>query len=131
MTLTEDIALWIIAISLATQAILGIRAALQSKTTFKRLDAMQNKGQEHAPIKTAMEDGRYAEAVALALERQKVKPGDAYAWYYAGMCYHHMKEWEKALEQFRQAQFMIPTWEEKFTGPYIHLIEQKLKGSKA
>jgi hypothetical protein len=53
MSLTEDIALWIIAISLATNAVLGIRAAAQSKTMFKSLEVSRSKGQEHQPIKAA------------------------------------------------------------------------------
>ena len=131
MSTLEDIALWIIAISVATNAAISVWSTAFSRTSLKTIEEIQSKRREHQDIKEAMDDGRYADAVALALNRQKLKPGDPYSWYYAGICYHHMKEWDKALAQFREAQTMFPTWEEKYTGPYIRVIQEQMNATKS
>ena len=127
MTTTQEVALWIIAISLALNTAIALRNMFSSKAAFKGFEEIRGRRPKNEAITTPMSEGRYPDALALALEMQKSKPGDPYVWYYAGVCYYRLKEMDKALVQFRQAELLSPSWVEKTTGPYIRLIEEQIK----
>lgn len=130
MSVNAELALWIIAACLVVQTVLAIRTSIVSGKSLKRLEAFPNRDPERQRIRQIIEEGHYGEALAMALARQKTKPGDPYSWYDAGLCYYHMKDWKKAMSQFEAAQNLAPSWEEKWTGPYIQIIQQQLKADK-
>jgi Flp pilus assembly protein TadD len=80
---------------------------------------------KHKEIKQTMDSGRYKEALTMSLELQQTNPGDAYAWYYAGVCNYQLKNLGEAREQLQKAQLMSPMWEKEWTGPYLRAIEQQ------
>jgi tetratricopeptide (TPR) repeat protein len=125
MSNSEDMALWIIAFCLVIQTILNLKSSVFMKKSLGRLENLRGKNPEHDAIKKVMDGGQYGEALKMALDRQRTKPGDAYLWYYAGVCYYNLKDWDNARQQLREAQRMFPTWEKEWTGPYLRAIEQQ------
>jgi tetratricopeptide (TPR) repeat protein len=125
MSNNEDIALWIIAFCLVIQTIVNLKSSALVKKSVGRLESFRGKNPEHDTIKKVMDSGQYGEALKMALDRQRTKPGDGYFWYYAGICYYNLKDWDNARQQLREAQRIFPTWEKEWTGPYLHAIEQQ------
>jgi len=135
MSNDEDIALWIIAICLVIQTVVGVRNMVSSKKSLARLDEIRNKNNlqnspERKAIQKAIAAGQYNEALKTALDCQRTHPGDPYGWYDAGVCYYYLKDWDKARAQLLEAQRMSPTWEKEWTGPYLRVIEQQLNDIK-
>jgi tetratricopeptide (TPR) repeat protein len=123
--MNENIALWIIAICLIVQTAINVRNTIFTKASLQKLENFRSKNPEHEAIRKIMADGKYDEALKMALNLRQKNPADAYSWYYAGLCYYHMKTWDKAEAELKEAQRMSPTWEEKYTAPYLRAIEQQ------
>ena len=125
MNTNETIALWVIAVCLVIQTIVSLRSSVLARKSLGRLENLRGKNPEHAAIRKVMDNGTYGEALKMALDRQRTNPGDGYSWYYAGICYYHLKDWDNARRQLQEAQRIFPTWEKEWTGPYLRAIEQQ------
>jgi tetratricopeptide (TPR) repeat protein len=130
MSYSEDIALWIIAFCMVIQTTVSLRSTLLVGKSVGRLESLRDKKPEHAAIKKTIDRGQYNEALKMALDRQRTHPGDAYSWYYAGVCYYHLKDWDNARQHLQEAQRIFPTWEKEWTGPYLRAIEQQTGEAK-
>jgi tetratricopeptide (TPR) repeat protein len=117
--------LWIIAVCMIVQTAISLRNSIFTKTSLQKLESFRSKNPEHQAIKKAMANGQYDEALKMALTLRQKNSGDPYSWYYSGLCYYNMKIWDKAEAELKEAQRMSPTWEEKWTGPYLRAIEQQ------
>jgi tetratricopeptide (TPR) repeat protein len=122
---SANIALWIIAVCLIIQTVANLTSQFRHRNSMRKFDDLRNENPARNAIKKIIDSGKYEEALKTALERQKTNPGDPYSWYYAGVCYYHMKNWAKAREYFQEAQRMFPTWEKEWPGPYLKAIEKQ------
>ena len=123
--MSENIALWIIAICMIVQTVISLRASIFTKASLQKLENLRGKNQDHQAINKIMASGKYDEALKMALSLRQKNPGDPYSWYYSGLCYYNMKVWDKAEVELKEAQRMSPTWEKDWTGPYLRAIEQQ------
>jgi tetratricopeptide (TPR) repeat protein len=69
--------------------------------------------------------GKYEELIAYCHERIKKKPRDAYAFWFLGKAYFHMKDFDKAVENFDKVVEIYPSWKNEWVGPYMAQIESQ------
>ena len=75
--------------------------------------------------------GKPAEALSLAEQRLELAPNDSRAYWYIGLAYYQMEKWDQAIDAFRKAQELSPSWERAYTGPYIKAAEKKRQSGKS
>ena len=123
--MNENVPLWIIAICVFVQTLISVRNSAFTKKSLQKIENLRTKNPEHEAIRQMINKGNYDEALKMALNLRQKNPVDPYSWYYSGLVYYHTKNWEKAEAELKEAQRMSPTWEEKFTGPYLRAIEEQ------
>ena len=77
-----------------------------------------------------LEQGKEAEVLALAKERESKFPKDAYVHWYRGKAYYQLGQFPEALNAIRQSQELAPAWRPEYTGPLIKAIEEKLAAKR-
>lgn len=75
---------------------------------------------------TLLDEGKEAEVLALAKERETKFPKDPYVYWYRGKAYYQLGQFAEALNAIRQTQELAPSWRNEYTGPLIKAIEEKL-----
>lgn len=123
--MNESIALWIIAICVFVQTLISVRNSVFTKKSLQKIESLRTKNPEHEAIREMINKGKYDEALKMALNLRQKNSVDPYSWYYSGLVYYHTKNWKKAETELKEAQRMSPTWDEKFTGPYLRAIEEQ------
>ena len=74
-------------------------------------------------MSTLLEGAKYKEVVALADDRLKQCPADAYAYFYKGKALAIENQWEPALEAVNRAELLRPDWSYAYTRPLRESIE--------
>ena len=127
------IALWIIAICFVAQTVLSFVNMLFARKSFGRLKDIRSnacKTQEHTATQKALREGRFDEALKMALDNKRIHPIDPYSIFDVGLCYYYMKDWDKARAHFQEAQRLAPAWEKDSTGPYLRAIDEQARQAK-
>lgn len=73
--------------------------------------------------------GKYKELIEYCNEHVKKKPRDAYAFWFLGKAYFHIKDFDKATANFNKATEIYPSWKKDWVGPYMDLIEAEKKST--
>jgi tetratricopeptide (TPR) repeat protein len=124
------IAAWLVAVCLVVCTVVTIAFSLVYAKMLTGYKSQIFRPEYQNTLHTLLADGKYDEALRLALEKEAADPQDAYAWYSSGLAYYHMKDWTNALHDLQEAQTLSPTWEKGYTGPYIKTIEGILSDKK-
>jgi hypothetical protein len=66
-----------------------------------------------------LNSGDFNGVLALAEEHKKNHSDDPYVFYYLGMGYQGLKNHKQALENLEQAEKIMPSWRDEYTGPAI------------
>lgn len=110
----------------------GIAGSLVWMTTevSSSLERSEDSSRFSDQASALLDEGKAAQVLALAKERESKFPKDPNVHWYRGKAYYQLGQFKEALEAIRRVHEMAPTWRHEHTGPYIKAIEEKL-GSKS
>ena len=77
-----------------------------------------------------LDEGKAAEVLTLAEQREKKYPMEPDVHWYRGKAYYQQARYPEALDAIRKVHDMAPTWRDEHTGPYIKAIEEKLAAKR-
>jgi tetratricopeptide (TPR) repeat protein len=73
-----------------------------------------------------LNQGKSKEVISLTEEREKTYPLDGYVYWYRARAYYQMGQYDAALKAITRADDLCPSWRERYTGPFIKVIKDKI-----
>jgi len=95
----------------------GLEEALEENT---------NKTEFRDKASDLLEQGKEQDVLNLSTDRQKTHPKDPNVYWYRAKAQYQLDRLPEALESFRKAEELAPTWRDESTQPFIRAIESKL-----